>query len=85
MARKTIAIEAIRKRVVNAINQPGPYHLLETRDMEGATTAQEIADRAFRLGAIHVLEHALHVTGNYHGFRYTVEPWQADPTRRDYF
>lgn len=85
MARKTFAVEALRKRVANLLNQPGPYHLLQTRDMEGATTVQDVADRAFRLGAIHTLEHVLHATGNYKGFRYTVEPWQSDPTRRDYF
>lgn len=85
MARKSFSVGALRKRVVNAINQPHPPLTLERTELVGVTDPHEIANRAYRLGQITVLEHVLHATGNYHGFRYTVEPYTADPTRRDYF
>lgn len=84
MARKTIQVEAVRKRAVSLLNLPNSPVQLDD-PVFNTPDLQAIVDRAFRLGVTAVLEHVLHATGNYHGFRYTVEPYEADPTRRDYY
>jgi hypothetical protein len=87
MARKTMNVSDLLVSVNRC--------LTDAADHQDATMGSLHEAKAFRIGAAMVLEHALHATGNYHGFRYTdpkaeftdtgIVEGTYDETRRAYY